>query len=160
MSGLLRNTSVLQVVGVLVCMVAVCACAFSGCAAPATSVPDANAEQQERSVQLAGDDALPALDGEYSYVIAKVLEKDADAQTLTVEVQANEVQGSFALSSLAVGEVGAVCCDKLVFFPSGINIGTTVAVACRADDADAFPATAYAIEKLEWFEERVQRQQT
>ena len=105
----------------------------------------------------AGDSALPELDGAYSYVLANVVSKDAEADSVRVEAVAWDDDRPFGKSGIAAGTVGDVSCSELVFFPAGINEGSIVVVACLASDGDSFPLTAYSIEKLDLFEERVDR---
>lgn len=109
------------------------------------------------AAERAGDSALPALDGEYAYILAKVLSKDADADIIEVEVIPWNDERPFVKSGLEEGSTGAVLCSELVFFPAGIGVGSTVVVCCLAGDGDELPVTAYAIEKLDLFEERVER---
>ncbi|WP_139652374.1 hypothetical protein [Raoultibacter phocaeensis] len=106
--------------------------------------------------EQAGDSALPELDGEYAYVLAKVLSKDAERGTIEIEVEKWQDGRPFSKGSLAVGSTGTVSCSELVFFPAGIGDGSTVVVCVSATDG-AFPLTAYTIEKLALFEERVDR---
>lgn len=133
-------------------LIALCLGALVSCAAPTyTEKPSARAAEQ------AGDSALPELDGAYSYVLAKVVSKDAGAGSIEVEAVAWDDDRPFGKSAITAGTVGDVSCSELVFFPAGINEGSTVVVACLASDGDAFPLTAYSIEKLDLFEERVDR---
>ena len=105
----------------------------------------------------AGDSALPELDGAYSFLLAKVISKDAEADSVRVEAVAWDDDRPFGKSGIDAGTVGDVSCSELVFFPAGINEGSIVVVACLASDGNAFPLTAYSIEKFDLFEERVDR---
>ncbi len=110
-----------------------------------------------RGSQQAGDSALPDLDGEYAYVLARVLSKDAEENSIEIEVAPWNDDRPFSKGKLVAGDTGSVSCSELVFFPAGIGDGSTVVVCCLSADADAFPLTACTIEKLELFEERVDR---
>lgn len=110
-----------------------------------------------KTAALAGDSALPELAGAYSYLLAKVVSKDAEADSVRVEAVAWDDERPFGKSGIAAGMAGDVSCSELVFFPAGINEGSTVVVAFLASDGDAFPLTACSIEKLDLFEERVDR---
>lgn len=76
---------------------------------------------------------------------------------MRVEAVAWDDDRPFGKSGIAAGTVGDVSCSELVFFPAGINEGSTVVVACLASDGNVFPLIAYSIEKLDLFEERVDR---
>lgn len=130
-----------------------CVAALSSCAPVASLTPVARSHDFEQ----AGDSALPPLDGEYSYALVEVLSKDAESDSIEVEVVAWDDARTFNKSGLAAGATGDVSCSELVFFPAGIGDGSTVVVCCGSSEDDAFPLTAYAIEKLALFEERVDR---
>ncbi len=124
----------------------------------ACSYAEATAEQAgSRGSQQAGDSALPDLDGEYAYVLARVLSKDAEENSIEIEVVPWNDDRPFSKGKLVAGDTGSVSCSELVFFPAGIGDGSTVVVCCLSADADAFPLTACTIEKLDLFEERVDR---
>ncbi len=144
----------------VVCLVIMAACASGSTSPSDTAQTDEGAVSASRSPQAskpAGDSALPALEGEYAYVMATVVAKDADADSITVTALPWETEAPFRKSTVGEGQTGAVLCSELPFFPGGIQIGTVVVVSCLGSDADAFPVTAYSIEKLSWFEQRVDR---
>lgn len=142
--------------GMLACVGALGSCAPTGPAASVAPAAIASAHAASGS-EIAGDEALPALNGEFAYVKARVLSKDAEADSLAVEVLAWERIDGFNAAGIAAGETGDVSCAQLVLFPAGIREGTVVVIACPAAEADAFPIEAHAIEKLDWFEERLAR---
>lgn len=146
-----RKPALIRLVTLLV-VAAIASMGLSSC----TETPSREESASSHASERAGDSALPELDGEYAYVLAKVVAKDADTDSIEVEVAQWEDDRPFNKSALAAGSAGSVSCSKLVFFPAGIGDGSTVVVCCLASDEE-FPITAYAIEKLDLFEERVDR---
>lgn len=153
--------SVLLVLGLAIACLGLAA----GCTGKLASSTDAAQTTEEaassshspQASKPAGDSALPALEGDYAYVMATVVAKDADAGSITVTALPWETEAPFKKSPIAEGQTGSVLCSELPFFPGGIQIGTVVVVSCLGSDADAFPITAYSIEKQPWFEDRVAR---
>lgn len=145
---------------IVACLTMIAACTNESASSTDTAQADENAAPSTHSSQAskpAGDSALPALEGDYAYVMATVVAKDADADSITVTALPWETESPFRKSPIAAGQTGAVLCSELPFFPGGIQIGTVVVVSCLNSDADAFPVTAYSIEKQSWFEQRVGR---
>lgn len=145
---LLRLPFALAMLTALLCVGLFCSC---------SSVEVAAEQAGSRGSQQAGDSALPDLDGEYAYVLARVLSKDAEENSIEIEVVPWNDDRPFSKGKLVAGDTGSVSCSELVFFPAGIGDGSTVVVCCLSADADAFPLTACTIEKLDLFEERVDR---
>ena len=132
--------SAFVVLAVILCAALLTACSYA----------ETTAEQAGfRGSQQAGDSALPDLDGEYAYVLARVLSKDAEENSIEIEVVPWNDDRPFSKGKLVAGDTGSVSCSELVFFPAGIGDGSTVVVCCLSADADAFPLTACTIEKLE-----------
>ena len=143
---------------------------MAGCssAPPDQSSHLAQPARQQKS-EMVGDEALPALRGEYSYVLAEVTEKNPETNSLEIAVlswglaehpdlnRAVARGDIFNVGEFSEGATGTVSCSELALYPGGIQYGTAIVIAFKTADEAAFPLTAYSIEKLDWFEERLAR---
>ena len=118
--------------------------------APASSFTQ---ESSAQKVRLAGDTALPSLDGEYAYLLVQVVSKHESTDSVEVKIIPWEPAQPFPIGSLSPNAVGSVLCTNLAFFPGGIHDGSTVVVSCLTEDAREFPVTAYSIERVDKFHE-------
>lgn len=144
----------LSIAGMMLTVV-LCSVMLSSCGS--ASIPAETLTQRSHTYEKAGDSALPSLEDGYAYILAEVTEKNPETDSLEIEVLPWGLDGPFAKGALAAGSAGTVSCSELVLYPAGIQYGTQVVIACKTVDADAFPLTAYSIEKLDWFEERIAR---
>lgn len=103
-----------------------------------------------------GDAAgLPPLDGSYAYVRARVVARDADSRTLTVEVEPWEgAADGVNVSSLEPGTEGQIDCSDLLTV-AGIKEGAAWIFSYRDAGQASFPVTVVSIESPESFAERV-----
>lgn len=133
-----------------------CVVALVACSAPKVEQPSPQ-QTQSNDYRLAGDAELPELSAEYSYVLAKAGAKNPENDSIEIEVLEWNMNEPFNKSSLSPGLIGDMLCHELVLYPAGIQDGSIVVISCLTSDADSFPITAYSVERIDWFEDRVER---
>ena len=100
------------------------------------------------------DAGVPPLDDGYAYVRARVIARDTDRKTVTVEVEPWEGSDvGVNVSSLTPGTSGEVDCSDLLTL-AGVKEGATWVFSYYDEGQTSLPVAAFSIESPEHFAER------